>query len=448
MKRFVALSLGIVSCALAAPAASSQKPPPPMQLDLAHAEAIALRQSPTVNAAQFKALAARQVVRQVRSAFFPQITAEFTGVITAGTGDSRLGATGGLSNPTVLNRESNGILLSQLITDFGRTWNLTEAQKNLALSEAQRSALARAKVLLLVDQCYFQAQQAQAVLRVADETVMERQLLADQVGALAKSELKSELDASLARVNLDQAKLLRLEAGNHVDSAFAELSNALGYREPHRFALVAIPQYAPPRGNLAECIAQALASRPEARSLRNERDAATQLVAANRAAHLPKVSLIGAAGRTPVGQASTTPVEGDYAMAGINVELPIFTGFFLSAKDQESALRARAAEQSLHEVEDLIAKDVEVSLLNTTTASDKINVTASLLTNAEQAYDLAESKYKIGITSIVELSQAQLAKLQAQIDHTSATYEYQIDRLILDFQVGAPKFLDPVTTNH
>jgi len=281
------------------------------------------------------------------------------------------------------------------------------------------------------------------LLRVADETVMERQLLADQVGALAKAELKSELDASFARVSLDEAKLIQLEAQNRVNAAFADLSNALGFRDPHRFALVPVPQFAPPKGNLAQFVSQALALRPEVRSLRHERDAAGQMVTANHAAHLPKISLIGAAGRTPYGENSTTPVEGDYAMAGINVEVPIFTGFFLSAKDRESALQARAAEQSLHEVEDLIVRDVDVALLNTTNASDKITVTASLLANAEQAYDLAEAKYQIGLTSIVELSQAQLAKLQAQIDHTTAAYEYQIDRQILDFQIGAPKYVQP-----
>ncbi|HEY3739055.1 MAG TPA: TolC family protein, partial [Bryobacteraceae bacterium] len=347
MKRFIVL---LFSVAFSAVAASPSKPSPtetspksslPVeQLDLARAEAIALHQSPTIYVAQFKALAAKQVVREVRSAFFPQLTAEFTGVITGSPdGDQRLGATGGLSNPTILNRESNGILLSQLITDFGRTWNLTAASKNLALSEAQRNALTRAKVLLFVDQCYFQAQQAQALLRVADETVMARQLLADQVGALAKAQLKSELDVSFARVSLDEAKLLKLEAQNRVGSAFADLSNALGYRGPHRFALVPMPQFAAPKGNLAEFIDQALNLRPEVRSLRHEREAAGQTVAAERAAHFPKITLIGAAGRTPIGEASSTPVLGDYAAAGINVELPLFTGFLLTARTQEAALR-------------------------------------------------------------------------------------------------------------
>jgi outer membrane protein len=460
MKRSLFLFLGAACCALAASPKQKASTSPTRekqsvlveQLDLAKAEAIALRQSPTVNAAQFKALAAQQVVRQVRSAFYPQITAEFSAVATGDdiadhlgwntftNKDTRIAASGGLNNPTVLSRQANGILFSQLITDFGRTWDLTSASKSMALSEAQKSMLARAKVMLLVDRAYFEAQQSQAVLRVADETVMARQLLADQVGALARSQLKSELDASFARVSLDEARLLRLEAQNRVDAAFADLSYALGYREPRRFALVPMPQLAPPRGNLAEYIGQALAMRPEALALRHERDAAKRIAAAERAAHFPKVTLIGAAGR---GTAGDPRVEGDYAAAGVNVELPIFAGFRLSARAQETALQAQAAEQSLREIEDLIAKDVEVALLSTTNASDKIVVTASLLSNAEQAYDLAEAKYKIGMTSIVEFSQAQLSKLQAQINHTSAMYEYQIDRLVLDFQAGAPKYLPP-----
>jgi outer membrane protein len=294
--------------------------------------------------------------------------------------------------------------------------------------------------MLLVDRAYFAAQEAQAVLRVADETVMARQLLADQVGAMAKSELRSELDVSFAKVSLDEAKLLRLEAQNRVDAAFADLSNALGYREPHRFALVPVAQFAPPKGRLADFITQALAMRPEALASRHERDAAKRMASAERAAHFPKVTLIGAAGR---GTAGDPRVEGDYAAAGVNVELPVFTGFRISARAKEAALQAQTAEQSLQEVENLIAKDVEVALLTTTNAADKITVSASLLANAEQAYDLAQAKYNAGITSVVEFSQAQLAKLQAQINHTTATYEYQIDRLVLDFQTGAPRFLQP-----
>ncbi len=441
---------------IAAFATESAPVPPSEHLDLAAAEAIALRQSPVVNIARLKALAAQQVVRQVRSVFFPQITAEFSGVATGDdiadymgwnritNKDTRIGATGGLNNPTVLTREANGILFSQLVTDFGRSWDLTAASKNIALSEAQRSLVARAKVLLLVDQCYFRMLQAQAVLRVADETVMARQLLADQVAALAQSKLKSDLDASFARVSLDEAKLLQLEAHNRVDAASADLALALGYKGPRRFSLAPVPQFAAPTGTLAQFISQALVQRPEAIAAHHEVEAASRLAQAERAAHFPRITIQGAAGRTTTGDPR---VLGDYAAAGINVEMPLFTGFRLSARAEEMSLQSQAAEQSLRDVEDIIAKDVQVALLNTTNSLDKIQVTASLLQNAEHAYDLAEAKYKSGVTSIVELSQAQVAKLQAQLNHTTTRYEYQMNRLALDFQVASPsRFVIPPTT--
>jgi outer membrane protein len=459
----IAVYFGLVVCAVAA--APNRKAPTPapaaaarfskasgqvLQLDLATAENIALRQSPAVLGAQFKALAAQQVVRQVRSAFFPQITldsdnvangndiARFLGGSPYNDNTTYLAASGGLNSSSVYSRQANGILISQLITDFGRTWNLTAASKSQALSEVQRSVLARAKAMLWVDNAYFQAQQAQALLRVADETVQARQLVADQVGALAKNKLRSELDVSFALVTLDEAKLLRLQAQNQVDSSFAEFSNALGYPGPHRFVLSPIPQFALPQENLAHYIGQALSSRPEALALRHEYESWVQTAAADRAAHYPKVMFLGAAGRATAGD---SPVYGDYSAAGIDVEVPIFTGFRLSARDQETSLRAQAAKQALTELEDLIAKDVDVALLNTNNAADKIKVTQSLLGNAQEAYDLAQAKYQIGLTSIVELSQAQLFLLQAQINHTTATYGYQIDRLVLDFQIGAPRFL-------
>jgi len=460
MKIVFTCLLTACACVLAAP--RHVKTPPaksapeipsstaPLSLTLAAAEEIALRQSPTIQASRFKVLAARQFTRETRSAFYPQITGEVSAVATGDdiadhlgfsritNKDTRIGATGTLSNPTILSREANGILINQLMTDFGRTWNLTEASKSLALSEEQRSALARAKTLLLVDQSYFRLLQAQAVLRVARETVSARQLFSDQVAALARGQVKSDLDASLAKVSLDEAKLLQLEAQNRLDAAAAELSTALGFSQARQFHLAEVPQFTQPNGQLGSFIMQALTSRPEAIGLRHQRDAANRLTKAERAARMPKVTLFGAAGLTAAGD---DRVEGDYAAAGVNVEIPLFTGFRLSARIQEADWNARAADETVQETENLIAKDVEVALLNSRNSFDKIGVTASLLANSEQAYDLAEAKYKLGVTSLVEFSQAQLAKLQAQINNVSAVYEYQIHRLIFDFQIGSPHFL-------
>jgi outer membrane protein len=66
----------------------------------------------------------------------------------------------------------------------------------------------RADVLLRLNEAYFAALKAQSVLQVAERKVKSRQLVADQTGALQKSNLKSSLDVSFANVDLAQAQLL------------------------------------------------------------------------------------------------------------------------------------------------------------------------------------------------------------------------------------------------
>jgi len=447
-------------CASACALAVEPKPKPetaPEKLSLVDAEAIALRYAPQISEAYFKAEASKEVIRQARSGLFPQIT----GIVTAvGTGPgienafggehsttavTRIGATGGLNNPSVYNRESNGVLVSQLITDFGRTANLISAARYQALSQEQKSRLARAQVVLLVDESYFKALGAQALLRVANQTVAARQLTVDQVTELTKGKLKSDLDLSFAKVDLENAKLLVLQAQNAVDEGFADLSAALGYREEHHFTLAEEPQFAFPGDDIQALIAQALQYRPEVVALRAELEGAKKFTAAERAARYPVITLQGAVGRTPVGDSA---VEGNYEAAGINVEVPIFTGGLLDARYREAADKAKAADKAVEDAEDTVVRDVRDVWLDASSALKKIQVSKELQASASEALDLASSRYKLGVTSIIELSQAQLAQTQAEIGYESAKYEYQIDRVKLEFQTGALKFRTPGTVFH
>jgi outer membrane protein len=59
-----------------------------------------------------------------------------------------------------------------------------------------------------------------------------------------------------------------------------------------------------------------------------------------------------------------------------------------------------------------------------------------LLDQAQLSFNLAQSRYDLGLGSIVELSQAQLNLTAAQIANTSARYDYQAQRIMLDYQTG------------
>ena len=214
-----------------------------------------------------------------------------------------------------------------------------------------------------------------------------------QAVALVKSQLKSDLDLSIAKVSVGQAGLLLIQAQNAVDQAEAELSAALGSHEPHRYTLVDEPQYPLPTASLQELAAQALARRPEIAALRAECAGAERFSAAERDARLPRITALGSAGRTPLGDPA---VEGNYAAAGINVEVPIFNGSRLSARYQEALMQERGDRKRLEAEEVQIAEEVNATLLDSRAALKKIGVSRELAASAQEALQLAEARFKLG----------------------------------------------------
>ena len=204
-----------------APAPQIPTASPLVQISINDAETLALQHNPQITRARLLALASHQVTREARSNLWPTATVNLTGVDAQE--NSRISA-GTLNNPIIYERAAAGTLVSQLITDFGHTTNLVASARLREQAENQNSLATKEQVLLAVDQAFYEVLQQRAVLKVAQETVNARQSLADQVTALARSKLKSDLDASFASVNLAQAKLLLLDAQNNEQSALASLS--------------------------------------------------------------------------------------------------------------------------------------------------------------------------------------------------------------------------------
>ena len=69
----------------------------------------------------------------------------------------------------------------------------------------------------------------------------------------------------------------------------------------------------------------------------------------------------------------------------------------------------------------------------------RLDLTNQLLAHASQALDLAQSRYRLGLSAIVELSQAQLNETEAQLAQASAKYDYQVQIAALGFATGSRK---------
>ncbi len=406
-----------------------QSPKVVVHLSLRDAEAIALRNNPAISVARLNALASQQVTREMRSALWPQAYANMTAVDARN--NSRITA-GALNNPIIYTRAAGGATVSQLITDFGHTTNLVASARLHAKADEQNAVATKEDVLVATDQAFYSALLTHAVLRVAEQTVASRQLLADQVSALTKSKLKSDLDLSFANVNLAQAKLLYLDALNNDKSAMAGLSAILGYPTLETFELVNDTEpLTPPPADVDQLIADAFAKRPEILALEFESESAEKIHQADHDQMYPTISALAAYGDSPV---RDDRVYGPYGAVGVNVQIPIFNGFLFSSKSRETDLRAQATRQRLMDLRNRISRDVRTSWLTANTAFDRVTVSEQLLAQANLALDLAQTRYKLGLSSIVELSQAQLQQTQAEIGNAQAGYEYRLALSVLRYQ--------------
>ena len=103
---------------------------------------------------------------------------------------------------------------------------------------------------------------------------------------------------------------------------------------------------------------------------------------------------------------------------------------------QEAKLRANAAGEQVRNLRDQIARDLRTAVLNAQNAFQRIGVTQEMLNRSNLALDLSQERYKIGLSGIVELTQAQLAQTQAEIAYANARYAYQTALAVVRFESG------------
>jgi outer membrane protein len=402
-----------------------------MHLTLAEAQRLAIQNNPSFTAAKYNAAAAYQVAPQYKSAYEPSLTGLFTSV--GADNGSRLAA-GGLNNPIVYSRVGSGLSIAQMITDFGRTSNLIAMAKLEASAQDQVTETTRAQILLSASRAYFALLRAQALLKVATQTVAARQTVTDQVSALAESKLKSNLDVSFANVNLADAKLLLVQAQSDVKAAEADLATAMGLPNESGFVLDEEPMPAPMPDRVDDLLRVAIENRPELKNLRLEQSAAERFTRAEHALYYPSLGVMGTAGFVPTGY-ETIPSR--YGAIGMNVSIPIFNGGLFKARQAEAELKAKAAGENVNDLQNRVIRDVRVAWLSATTAYDRMGLTRQLLEQSKIAFDLAQARYDLGLGNIVELTTAQLNVTSAQIADASALYEYQTQKIFVDYQTGA-----------
>ncbi len=192
------------------------------------------------------------------------------------------------------------------------------------------------------------------------------------------------------------------------------------------------PEPAPAKSD--DLVQLAFRARPDLAALNDQYMAARQFASAEHDLLRPTVSALAEAGGTPV--RDDLIQSSWYGAAGANVSIPIFNGFDYTARAKEADFKARAASEQVRNMRDNIARDVRTAVLDAQTAFQKIAVNKQLLDEANTALELAQARYKVGLSGIVDLTQSQLAQTQAEIGYANARYAYQQALAMIRYQTG------------
>src|SRR5580698_4058145 len=268
------------------------------KLTLKDAEQTAIKNNPRVSVGRLLSLPQHQVVRESRAAELPTVVCSITAEDAEEA--SRISA-GSLTASRLFEHAGAGANASQLVTDFGRTKNLVLSAKLQEQAQNANALATTEDVVLATDQAFYNALQAQALLKVAQQNVDTRQTTDRQVTVLTENKLKSTLDQSFADVNLSQANLLLLDAQNNAVSTMVALDEVLGLDKQTTFELMpdSAALQSPPT-DAEQLLQLALEQRPDLQTLDYNHQAAVKFTRAQQQQLLPTITALGTAGTVPI----------------------------------------------------------------------------------------------------------------------------------------------------
>lgn len=404
-------------------------------LGLRQAIEIALEKYPILQAATANLKAAEARTEQTRSLYYPQVYANFDSIAGVGGINPRFVAPAGAMLRQNLSQYAGGVIANQRLYDFGFTQNLVDSAKRAALAQEQDINAQRALVILNVQRAYLTSLKRSRLVQIAEETVRQRGIIRSQVDTLYRQQLKSKLDLNLVQVELTNAESALVKARNDLKTSFADLNRAMGITGTEDYVLEDVSVQVRPQRPLETLIADSL-SHPELQKAKEFARSAEARLQATKRLYLPTISAVASAGDFETFDASRNQRTGGWWTAGGLISMPLFTGFLIENQVREASAQQVAAESGSLYIEQALTQQVTTAYLDTFTFTQQIKLAQEQVKTAQEALQLAQQRYRLGLGSIVEVTQSEVALFGAQTRLAESQYDYKISEVTLAYASG------------
>lgn len=399
-------------------------------LGLPECIAVALENQPSIQAAQANVNAGLGRETQTRSAYFPQLNA------SAGYTENQ--SLGGAFGNSLTKTYTATLQLNQTLYDFGRTGKALDAARWGTRSSAQDRERTVHDVILNVKQAYYSLLAAKNLVEVSQKRVEQTERHLAQARAFFNAGSKPRFDVTRAEVDVNNARLSLINANNNVRIQTIALNNAMGIDPGKKTEISETFPPSPEIPSLEKAQEESLKNRPELLKADADIEAAKAQVSAERANYFPVLSVNGAynwtGGTQEIEQgvvpqfpqfSGTSRLE-DTWNAGIILSLPLFQGGVTRGRVSEARANLIALEAQRKAVNQSVLLEVNQSYVDMESAKIRIDVMESSLQKARESLQLAEGRYQAGVGPSIEVTDAQLAAVQAETDHIQARYDYQL----------------------
>ncbi len=328
-------------------------------------------------------------------------------------------------------------LLQASVRSGIRAAQLDESATTEALTDV------RAGVVTDVKKAYLDVLITQELLRLQQQSIARNEQALKDARSLLAQGRASRVDTLRAFVTVENLRPTLIQLTNRIGITKTVLKRTMGLDEREDIDLQDSLRYDAALfvSPGTDAFLDAVQARPEVRRLELIEKLNREQVALQIAEKQPKLSAIGLA--QSQSQANNFQL-GDYrwpvsSYLGLQVSVPIFTGFRTNARIQQAQITRRQSETQLTNLKEVVRAQVKIGLANVQEASLRIQTQQQTIGVAELGYRITRDRWKQGIASRLDLSDAELSLTQAKSNYLQAVYDYLTATVELDKVLGRIK---------
>lgn len=420
-----------------------------MRLTLREVLDLALSENPTVKVADLEVKRFDYVRMESWGALIPQVSVSGTYTRSIVKQEMAKGLSFGADNTLTAVGNANWTLFAPTVF---RTLKMNRTQLAMAVESARASRVTLAAEVKKAFYNVLLAEQSLEVLRESEATV---QRTVDDTQLQYDNGLASEYDLLTARVQLSNLKPNIIQTENSIEVAKLMLKMYLSIPEEVTIEVA---------GRLDEMRDAVLAGvdglstdvseNTDLRALELQEELLVRQLKVSNAGRWPTVSAflqatytgndldmskLGAFGGAAGGDAAAAAPKWWWqhpVSAGLQVSIPLFSGMTRVYKSRQ--IRNQMAQLNLQKLYAQQQIDVQLrsALNDLLTARETMFAQEQTVAQAEKAYRIADTRYRAGAGTILELNSAQLAMTQAQLNFSQAVYDYLSSKAEYDRIIG------------